>query len=160
MNSIEIIAVGSVHRGYLDDGCREYIKRLQPLCRFSVTEIPEQKLVSDDEAGREKVIEAEGERILRQLSSRQGACVAAMCIEGKQMSSEKLAEMFKELEPSGQRIVFVIGGSLGLSDEVKRRADIRMSMSEMTFPHQMARLMLLEQIYRAQTIISGIKYHK
>ena len=160
MNSVEVIAVGSVHKGFLDDGCREYMKRLKGLFRFEMTELSEQRLVQDDDQGIMKVIEAEGEKIMKALEKKQDAFVVAMCIEGKQVSSEGLAAKLKELEPKGKHMVFIIGGSYGLSDTVKKRADMKLSMSEMTFPHQMARLMLLEQIYRAGTINAGIKYHK
>ncbi|MBR2671342.1 MAG: 23S rRNA (pseudouridine(1915)-N(3))-methyltransferase RlmH [Oscillospiraceae bacterium] len=160
MNSIEVIAVGTLHKGFLEDGCAEYMKRMKNLFRFQMTELSEQKLVSDDEQGIKKVIDLEGEKILKALDKKQDAFIAAMCIEGKTMKSEDLALLMKDLEPQGRRLIFIIGGSYGLSDEVKKLADLKLSMSPMTFPHQMARLMLLEQIYRAGTINAGIKYHK
>ena len=160
MNSIEVIAVGALHKGFLEDGCAEYMKRMKNFFRFQMTELTEQKLVSDDEQGIKKVIDMEGEKILKALDKKQDPFIVAMCIEGKTMKSEELAGLMKDLEPQGRKLVFIIGGSYGLSDEVKKLADLKLSMSPMTFPHQLARLMLLEQIYRAGTINAGIKYHK
>ncbi len=126
----------------------EYQKRLSRFCSFEVTELAE---TGDPERGRED--------LLARIPA--GAFVAALCVEGRQLTSEELAQLMRECGLSGRsRLCFLIGGSLGLSEAVKRRADLRLSMSAMTFPHHLARVMLAEQIYRAVTIIEGMPYHK
>ncbi|MBQ8732414.1 MAG: 23S rRNA (pseudouridine(1915)-N(3))-methyltransferase RlmH [Oscillospiraceae bacterium] len=155
---IKIVAVGKLKEKYLTDGVAEYIKRLSLYCRPEVVELPETRL---PEAPSEKEIaaalSAEGKKILDSVS---GICVA-LCIEGKQMSSPALSEYISRVATGGaSAITFVIGSSHGLAPEVKARADLRLSMSEMTFPHQLARLMLAEQLYRAMSIGAGGKYHK
>ena len=160
MRQAEIIAVGKVNASYFRDGCAEYLKRIGPMCRLTVTEIPESKLSGSGDAAERQVIEAESRKIEEHLSKEKNLFRIAMCIEGKQMSSEMLAELIGRQTDAGKKPAFIIGGSLGLSDELKNSADLKLSMSEMTFPHQLARLMLLEQIYRALTILGNIKYHK
>ncbi|MGI5888733.1 MAG: 23S rRNA (pseudouridine(1915)-N(3))-methyltransferase RlmH [Oscillospiraceae bacterium] len=160
MNSIVIVAVGQMHSGFLRDGFEEYSRRISGLARFETVEIKEEKLRSESPADIARSIEEEGRRILSAVSDISPRYTAAMCIEGKRISSEELAEGLRTLDPSGRRAVFIIGGSYGLSDRVKDKADLRLSMSDMTFPHQLARLMLAEQLYRACTINAGIKYHK
>ena len=113
MNSIEVIAVGTLHKGFLEDGCVEYLKRMKNLFRFQMTELSEQKLVSDDEQRIKKVIDLEGERILKALDKKQDPFIVAMCIEGKTMKSEELAGLMKDLEPQGRKLVFIIGDPMG-----------------------------------------------
>ena len=160
MIKVTVICVGRLKEKYLKDAVAEYSKRLKTLCKFEIIEIDEEK--SSDNPNRsqiDSILSAEGKRILAKTD--QSAKVIAMCIEGKQRSSEKLAELFETYAVNGSSsIVFVIGGSWGLSEEVKSRADLRLSMSEMTFPHQLARVMICEQIYRAFSINLGTKYHK
>ena len=135
--------------------------RLTAFCKFSVIELNEERIRSNtpNEAQIAEVIEAEGRRILQKIGA--SDYVAAMCIEGKLLSSEELSETLDKAALSGKSTVdFIIGGSYGLSDEVKRRADLRLSMSKMTFPHQLARVILSEQIYRAFEISTNGKYHK
>ncbi len=155
-----VLCVGGLKESYWRDACAEYQKRLGAFCRLDVVELdeaPAPKKASD--AQLQAVVDAEGKRILQKIPA--GAAVAALCIEGKMMDSPELAERLSRMTVEGvSEIVFVIGGSWGLSDEVKRRAALRLSMSRMTFPHQLARVMLLEQIYRAFQISSGGKYHK
>lgn len=155
-----VLCVGGLKEAYWRDACAEYQKRLGAFCRLDVVELdeaPAPKKASD--AQLQAVVDAEGKRILQKIPA--GAAVAALCIEGKMMDSPELAERLSRMTVEGvSEIVFVIGGSWGLSDEVKRRAALRLSMSRMTFPHQLARVMLLEQIYRAFQISSGGKYHK
>ena len=160
MLRVNIICVGKLKEKYLKDAVTEYSKRLGAFCKFSVIELDEEKTNSDpNEAGIEKILEAEGKRILAKTDRMDH--VIAMCIEGKQMPSEKFAAYLERAAVNGDSTVdIIIGGSWGLSDDVKKRADLRLSMSEMTFPHQLARVMLCEQLYRAFSITAGTKYHK
>ncbi len=158
MMNIQILAYGKLKEKYLRDACSEYEKRLSRYCNFTCTELEPIQLsekASDKEIA--AALEKEGQQLLKRIK---GFCVA-MCIEGKTMSSEALAEKLSSVGVAGDSTVtFVIGSSFGLSDEVKRRADLRLSMSPMTFPHQLARVMLFEQIYRAFQIQTGSRYHK
>ncbi len=160
MISVNIICVGKLKEKYLRDASDEYIKRLTAFCKLNIIEItpyalPDSPTRAQIDAG----LEAEGKQILSKIQN--GAYVYAMCIEGKQRSSEALSAEFDKLSVFGEsNLTFIIGGSFGLSDAVKARADAKLSMSEMTFPHQLARIMLLEQIYRAFQISTGGKYHK
>lgn len=154
-----LLCVGRLKEKYWQDASGEYEKRLNRYGKFEVIQVddlPEPKNASD--ADRLKIMEKEGESILRHITPRDH--VVALCINAKQMPSEGLADKMEALSHTGKRIVFVIGGSLGLSPQVIARADDRLSMSQMTFPHQLARVMLLEQIYRACKITAGEKYHK
>ncbi|MDO4883140.1 MAG: 23S rRNA (pseudouridine(1915)-N(3))-methyltransferase RlmH [Oscillospiraceae bacterium] len=161
MLKINIICIGKIKEKYFTDAVAEYAKRLTAFCKFSVVELNEERIRSNtpNEAQIAEVIEAEGRRILQKIGA--SDYVAAMCIEGKLLSSEELSETLDKAALSGKSTVdFIIGGSYGLSDEVKRRADLRLSMSKMTFPHQLARVILSEQIYRAFEISTNGKYHK
>ncbi len=160
MLNVNIICVGSLKESYWREACAEYAKRLGGFCKFCITEVSESRLPkSYSEADIAKVIENEGKSILSRIGY--GSFVIAMCIEGREMDSPQLAARLEQTALCGKsRIDFVIGGSYGLSDEVKRRADLRLSMSPMTFPHQLARVMLCEQIYRAFSINADTKYHK
>ena len=160
MLGVTIIALGKLKEKYLRDACDEYIKRLGTLCKLKIHELDPVKLGDNaSETEIQKALEKEGKDIMAKIP--QGAKVIAMCIEGKQMPSEKLSKFFETTAVSGcGEIVFIIGSSFGLDESVKKRADLRLSMSEMTFPHQLARVMLLEQIYRAFMISNSSKYHK
>ncbi len=160
MLTVNIICVGSLKEQYWRDACAEYAKRLGGFCRFSIIEVSESRLPkSCSAADIERVIETEGARLLEKIPS--GSFVAAMCIEGRELSSPGLAQKLEAIAVNGKsRVDFVIGGSYGLSEAVKRRADLRLSMSPMTFPHQLARVMLCEQIYRAFSINADTRYHK
>ena len=161
MLKINIICIGKIKEKYFTDAVGEYAKRLTAFCKFSVVELNEERIRSNtpNEAQIAEVIEAEGRRILQKIGA--SDYVAAMCIEGRLISSEELSETLDKAALSGKSTVdFIIGGSYGLSDEVKRRADLRLSMSKMTFPHQLARVILSEQIYRAFEISTNGKYHK
>lgn len=161
MLRVNIICIGKIKEKYFTDAINEYSKRLSAFCKFSVIELPEEKIRSNNpnQAQIDEVIEAEGKRILQKIGA--SDYVAAMCIEGKLMSSEELSKTLDSVSLSGKSTVsFIIGGSYGLSDEVKKRSDLRLSMSRMTFPHQMARMILSEQIYRAFEISTNGKYHK
>ena len=158
MMNVTIISVGKLKEKYLRDAIAEYSKRLQAFCNFRIIELDESRL-SEKSSQREieQALETEGKNILR---NSQGF-IFSMCIEGKQLSSEEFAQKFTDIGVSGtSAVTFIIGSSFGLSDEVKRKSDFKLSMSKMTFPHQLARVMLAEQIYRAFQINNGGKYHK
>ncbi len=149
-----------MREAYFTEAFREYEKRLSAYCRFECVEIPECRL-SSDPSEREIAagLDKEGSVVIKNLL--QGAYTVALCVEGKKMSSTGLARMISERENSGKpRLCFVIGGSYGLSEKVKQTADLRLSMSDMTFPHHLARVMLAEQIYRGFKINEGSVYHK
>ena len=159
MLKITIIAVGKAKERYLADGYSEYSKRLSGYCNLNVVELSPAKADESSSASILAAIENEGDRILAKTPSR--ALILPLCIEGKQMPSTSLAELIRSTANSGiSEVCFIIGGSYGLSDRVKKLGKIKFSMSEMTFPHQLARLMLLEQIYRAFKINEGGNYHK
>lgn len=160
MYKITILCVGGLKEAYWRDACAEYQKRLRPFCRFTVTEVSEERVPDKPSAAQLKaVIDAEGERLLAKLEP--ATFPIALCIEGKEQSSEQLSQTIERLAVAGDAdITFIIGGSWGLSEAVKVRARQKLSMSPMTFPHQLARVMLCEQIYRAMQILSGGQYHK
>lgn len=160
MLTVNIICVGKLKEKFWVDACKEYAKRLQGFCRFNIVEVDEEKTVDNpNESQIGKILACEGERIIKKLSK--GSKVIAMCIEGKIYSSPEIAHILDNIAVEGvSTIDFVIGGSWGLSDAVKRKASIALSMSKMTFPHQLARVMLCEQIYRGFQISTGGKYHK
>jgi len=161
--NIEIICIGSLKETYLREAESEYIKRLTPYCKVSITELREARLPRDaGEAEEENVRSKEGESLLA-AAEKQGnaAYVFALDSRGKQRSSEKFAETTQKLALEGKStLVFLIGGSLGLPEAVREKANTVISFSEMTFPHQLMRIILLEQIYRAQKILRGEPYHK
>lgn len=160
MININIICIGKLKEQFLRDACAEYLKRLNSFCKISITELSAGKINDNPSPAEiESTLKEEGKKILEKVGS--GEYVISMCIEGKQLSSRELAQTIENitLNHSG-KIDFIIGGSYGLSEEVKNRSDLRLSMSKMTFPHQLARIMLLEQIYRQFMISNGGKYHK
>lgn len=157
--NITLICVGKLKEKYLTDACNEYKKRLSAYKPNIIEISPERLSDSPSESEINSALEKEGKKILEKIPK--GSFVYAMCIEGKQRTSEELSAEIEKTKLGGTgSIAFIIGGSFGLSDEVKKRADDRLSMSKMTFPHQLARVMLLEQIYRAVQIGLGTKYHK
>lgn len=161
MIRINIICIGKIKEKYFTDAIGEYSKRLSAFCKFAIVELPEEKIRNNNpnQAQIDEVIEAEGKKILQKIG--QSDYVVAMCIEGKMLSSEELSATVDRLSVNGiSTINFVIGGSYGLANTVKTRADLKLSMSKMTFPHQMARMILSEQIYRAFEISTNGKYHK
>ena len=160
MLNITIACVGKLKEAYWRDACVEYSKRLSAFCRLQIVEVEEERVPEKpSEAQLRAAVEAEGKRLLAKVPA--GAAVIALCIEGKELSSPALAEQLERLAVNGtSHVVLMIGGSWGLSDDAKRCAKLRLSMSPMTFPHQLARVMLLEQLYRAMQISSGGKYHK
>ncbi len=157
---ITLITVGKIKEKYLEAAIAEYAKRLSRYCRLEIVQVADEKTPDGaGEALETQIKEKEGERILAHV--KEGAYVVALAIDGKQLSSEELADFIEERGVRGEsHIQFVIGGSLGLSDAVMRRSDYRLSFSRMTFPHQLMRVILLEQIYRSYRIINGEPYHK
>ena len=160
MLSVTVIAVGKIKEKFFTQAIDEYRKRMGRYCNFEIIEVKDEPTPENpSEREKELVLLKEGERILEKIPK--GASVVTLCVEGKQCSSEKFADFFEESARSGiSKIAFVIGGSFGLSENVKRASSKRLSFSEMTFPHQLMRVVLSEQIYRAFTIIEGKTYHK
>lgn len=160
MQKVSIICVGKLKEKFYLEAAAEYVKRLQRHCKLEIIELPESRL-SDTPSPAEikKALSAEATAIRERLPK--GGAVIAMCIEGKTCSSEELSRRMADFAVAGKtQLTFLIGGSVGLDEELKKQADWRLSMSPMTFPHHMARVMLLEQIYRAYQIEQGTKYHK
>lgn len=157
---ITLICVGKLKEKYLIKGVDEYTKRLGRYCNLEIIELPDEKTPDNAGEALEAIIKKkEGERILKSLKD--GSYAIALAIEGRMLSSEELAQRIETLGVSGtSHISFIIGGSLGLSNEVLNRANARLSFSKMTFPHQMMRMILLEQIYRAYRINNHQPYHK
>ena len=159
--TVEIICVGKLKEKYWNDAAAEYIKRLSRFCTVKITELPEVRLSGSSAADEAAVVSAESQAIAAKLSPGPASFTVALVVKGKALSSEGLAEKMAQLATGGKsRIVFVIGGSLGLSDELIKSCDMALSFSAMTFPHQLMRVVLLEQIYRAFKINAGETYHK
>ena len=160
MLTITIICIGRLKDAFFEAASKEYLKRLGAYAKVNIVELKAVDLPQEPSATEiSAALEKEGAEILKKIPS--GARVIALCVEGKLYSSEELAADFTAAANGGtSHIVFVIGGSYGLSDSVKRASHVRLSMSRMTFPHRLARVMLLEQIYRACKINAGEKYHK
>ena len=157
---ITLVTVGKIKEKYLKDAIAEYSKRLGKYCKLEIIEVADEKTPENASATVEDMIrQKEGERILKYI--REDAYVVALAIDGQMLSSEKLAEKINLLGIQGtSHIAFIIGGSIGLSQEVLSRADYQLSFSKMTFPHQLMRVILLEQVYRSYRIITGEPYHK
>lgn len=158
--NITLITVGKIKEKYLKDAIAEYSKRLGRYCKLDIVEVPDEK-TPDNASEKEElqIKEKEGEAILKQIKD--NMYVVALAIDGKHISSKELAALIKDLGIRGDsNIAFVIGGSLGLSKEVLSRANYKLSFSKMTFPHQLMRVILLEQVYRGFRINCGEPYHK
>ncbi|MDU2063229.1 MAG: 23S rRNA (pseudouridine(1915)-N(3))-methyltransferase RlmH [Sporomusaceae bacterium] len=156
---IQIVTVGKIKEKYLSAGIAEFTKRLTPFCKLQIVELAEEKMPDNPSAAEKaKTLEKEGERIIKAL--RPASYVILLDVIGKALSSEDLAEKLERLSVTGQSdVTFIIGGAFGLSDAVRQAADERISFSKMTFTHQMIRLLLVEQVYRAFKINRGEKYH-
>lgn len=157
---ITVLCVGKVKEKYFSDGIREYEKRLSRYCRLEIIEVADEKTPDSASAAEELQIKArEGERLRKYI--REDSYVIALAIEGKQLDSIELSEKIEKLGVRGaSHITFVIGGSLGLDETILKQADDKLSFSRMTFPHQMMRMILLEQLYRSYRIMKGEPYHK
>ena len=160
MFSVTLICVGKLKEKFYLDACAEYAKRLKAYCRFELVELPEQRLPENPSPAQiSDGLHKEGEQILGRVPK--GAWLCVLTPEGKQLSSEQLADTLAGIKAGGRSSAcFVIGSSFGLDPAVKGRADCLLSMSRMTFPHHLARVMVLEQLYRAESIQAGSKYHK
>lgn len=157
---VTILCVGKVKEKFYRDAIAEFSKRLSRYCKLDVIEVSDEKTQEDASENEIRIVkEKEGERLLKNI--KEDAYVICLCIDGKQMDSEELSEKIEKLGVQGtSHICFVIGGSLGLSDEVVKRADMKLSFSKMTFPHQLMRVILLEQVYRSYRIMNHEPYHK
>ena len=160
MLSVTVIAVGKIKEKFYAAAVEEYAKRLSAYCKFGVVEVKDEK-TPDNPTDVEKaaVLSREGQRIAEKIPK--GAKVIALCVEGKEMTSEGFANLLEKSALEGDsKLVFIIGGSMGLAQEIKDMASVKLSFSQMTFPHMLMRVILVEQIYRAFTIIEGKTYHK
>lgn len=160
MLNVNIICIGKIKEKYWTQAIEEYAKRLSAFCKFQIIELDEEKIKNNPSASDiDKTLTAEGKRILLKIPK--SSYTIGMCIEGKIISSEELSKKTDDIALNGYSTInFIIGGSWGLSDEVKNACQFKLSMSKMTFPHQMARVVLCEQIYRAFEISTNGKYHK
>lgn len=158
--NIKIISVGKLKEKYLVQGINEYVKRLGKYAKMQLVEVPDEKAPENlSEAEMLQVKAKEGERILSKIKDNE--YVFALAIEGKNPSSEEFAQQIDQLGIQGKsNLTFVIGGSLGLSEQVMKRSDTQISFGKMTYPHQLMRLILVEQIYRSQRILKNEPYHK
>jgi 23S rRNA (pseudouridine1915-N3)-methyltransferase len=160
MLAVRLICVGRMRERFYREAFEEYVKRLGAYCRLECVEIPEFRLPEKPSAAEiNTALAKEAVDIVKYMQ--EDSYVVAMCVEGRQMPSEAMAELLAERESSGRpKLCFIVGGSYGLDPSVKDRADLRLSMSQMTFPHHLARVMLAEQLYRGYKIREGSKYHK
>lgn len=161
MIKIDIISVGKLKEKFFAEASKEYLKRLQSFCEINIIEVTEYKCCNyPNQSQIQKTIDEEGKSILKKIYPK--SFKIALCIEGHLKSSEQLAKNFSELISTGGKnyFTFIIGGSYGLSEQIKQYSDFKLSMSQLTFPHQLSRVILLEQIYRIFTIQMGKTYHK
>ncbi len=159
MLNIKLIVIGNLKEGYLRDACAEYQKRLGGFCRFDLVQLKEARLPENpSESEIEAALRSEAKEILSLMPQR--AYKIALCVEGGQLSSEELARRLEQISENSSEICLVIGSSHGLHTSVKDASDMRFSVSKLTFPHQLMRLILLEALYRALNITRGTKYHK
>lgn len=159
MANLTIITVGTLKEDYLKEAVAEYKKRLSQYARVEEVNIKEEKIANEDDLSEiRRALDREGERILSAVPK--GAGIIALCVEGKQYDSPGLARLIERLADESGKIALIIGSSHGLSDTVKRAASVRLSFSELTFPHQLMRVILFEALYRSFTILAGKAYHK
>ena len=159
MANITIISVGTLKEDYLRDAVAEYKKRLSQYARVEEINIKEEKIADEDDSSQiKRALLVEGERILATIPK--GSGKIALCVEGKQYDSPSLASLIGKMADESGKITLIIGSSHGLSDNVKRACDVRLSVSALTFPHQLMRVVLFEALYRSFTILAGKKYHK
>lgn len=160
MLNVTILAVGKIKEKFLSDAIDEYSKRLGRYCRLEIIRVKDDP-TPDNPTDKERdiVLKREGERLIEKIPK--GAYIIPLCIEGKQKTSEEFAKIMSEIPSGGKsEVVFIIGGSMGLWDRIKDMANLKLSFSKMTFPHQLMCVILLEQLYRAFNISDGGKYHK
>lgn len=156
---VSIICVGKIKEKFFTDAIKEYSKRISRFADFEITELPDERIPDNaSEKESEQIKIREGEKILSKIDPR--SYVISLCIEGKTLDSVELANTMRNAYQTANRITFIIGGSLGLSDKVKNRSDLKLSFGRMTLPHQLMRVVLTEQVYRSFMINSGATYHK
>ncbi len=155
MYQLQLLCIGTLKEKYWREACAEYEKRLKPMARVRVQEIPEEPFAGV--ADRARIVAKEGEKILKAIPK--DAYVIMLSPEAKQKTSEHFAQVLREEGERGRQLVFLIGGPLGFSQDVRDRADTILSLSSLTFTHQLARIVLIEQLYRAMTIVHGKQYH-
>ena len=159
MIGVNFLTLGTLKESYWREAAAEYEKRLGAFCRFEMIQLKEERLSETPSEGEiRRALEKEGERILAQIPPK--AYRVAMCVEGKQLSSEALAEKLGEIAETHGEVCLIIGSSFGLADSVKNACHLRMSVSKLTFPHQLMRVLLLEAVYRGLNIQKGTRYHK
>mgnify|MGYP000176579479 FL=1 len=160
MLGVKIICVGKLKEKYFSDAASEYIKRLGAYCKLEIEELPECRLpLNPTEADVESALLQEAERIELRLPDK--AAIIVLCVEGTMLDSVQLSQLLQKFAAYGKsRLCFIIGGSMGLHQRIKDRADFKLSLSKMTFPHHLARIILLEQLYRGFKIAEGSRYHK
>ena len=159
MSNITIITVGTLKENYLKEAVAEYKKRLSQHARVDEVNIKEERIANEDDSAEiKRALEAEADKILSAIPK--GAGKIALCVEGKQYDSPALASLIGRMADESGKIAIIIGSSHGLSDRVKRECDVRLSFSQLTFPHQLMRVVLYEALYRSFTILAGKKYHK
>ena len=160
MLSVRLLCIGKLGEKFWSDAVREYEKRLSGYCKLEIIELPEQRLPQSPSAGETRAALArEADAVRAKIP--QGSSVVALCIEGQELSSEAFADKLGTMTAHGvSKLCLLLGGSCGLDESLKREAALRLSMSPMTFPHHLARVMVLEQLYRALNILAGGKYHK
>ena len=159
MANITLITVGTLKENYLKDAVAEYKKRLSQYARVDEVNIKEEKIVNEDDPSEiRRALESEADKIIAAIPK--GASKIALCVEGKQYDSVALAGLIGRMCDESGKIALIIGSSHGLSDRVKRECDVRLSVSALTFPHQLMRVVLYEALYRSFTILAGKKYHK
>ena len=160
MQKVSIICVGKLKEKFYADAVAEYVKRLSRFCKLDIIELPEERLPEDpSQAQIYAALAKEADAIRSKIPA--GASIIAMCVEGKPRSSEELAQLMAQSANRGEsHLVFLIGGSFGMHPSIKTQAAVKLSMSPMTFPHHLLRVMLLEQIYRGYQINAGTRYHK
>ena len=157
--TIDIITVGTIKEDYLREGIEEYKKRLSAYARVNITELKEERVANEDDPSQiTRALESEKEKILAKIPA--DAYTIALCVEGVQYDSPSLASLLEKGSAKSGKIALIIGSSHGLSEGVKRACNLRLSISKLTFPHQLMRLSLMEILYRCFTIIAGKKYHK
>lgn len=158
MTQCTLITVGTLKEKYLSEALDEYKKRIGAFAKWEEINLKEEKLSDESEASVAAALEAEGDKILSRIPK--DAFTVALCIEGRMLSSEELAKAVGEAQSRTGKLCFIIGSSYGLSSRVKARADLKLSFSRLTFPHQLVRVVLAEAIYRSFTILAGKRYHK
>jgi len=158
MTQCTLITVGTLKEKYLCDALAEYTKRIGAFAKWEEINLKEEKLADESDSSVRAALEAEGDKILAKIPK--DAYTVALCIEGKMLSSEELAEQVSIAQSRSGKICFIIGSSYGLSPRVKAKADLKLSFSRLTFPHQLVRVILAEAIYRSFTILAGKRYHK